>query len=122
MRFEDLKFGFDEAPVTYGYEFGQLNFSSVYTKLIKEAAGCECYASDLLIDLNTVVNVQNGLTDESSVLDKLFVFGFRDMGVDHDAFVRSRLEDNYHYRSIYLMQIRKSKHTGRYNLYFKRAA
>ena len=122
MRFEDLKFGIDEVPVAHGYTFNELNLTSVYTKLIKEAAGCEYYASDLLLDLNIILNVEFGLTDESSVLDKLFMFGFRDMGVDHDFFIKGRLKYGYQYRSIYLMQIRKSEYTGQYNLYFKRAA
>ena len=63
-----------------------LNLSGIYDRLIKEAAKCKYYASDLLIDIKSLEKVLDN--QESG----RFFFGFRDSGIDHEAFIDSRLE------------------------------
>lgn len=82
-----------------------INLSSEYTTLIKEAANCRYYASDLLIDLMPVMKDL-----DAGNLPKATYFGFRDMGVDHDTFINARLDTKMYgdprktYREIYKLE------------------
>lgn len=68
-----------------------INMSSIWTALIKEAAKCESYASDVLIDIDTVrMKLKSDNTDDFTQY-----FGFRTNGVDHEEFIRNRGSDAY---------------------------
>lgn len=62
-----------------------INLSSIWTELIKEAAKCDSYSSDVLIDIDAVREKLAGKPE-----DFTYYFGFRDNGVDHEAFIRNR--------------------------------
>lgn len=83
-----------------------VNDSDILTRLIQEAGRyCEHYASDLFIDWEYVqAAVHSG--DNTT-----FLFGFRQMGVDHAAFVFSRYNESgysarHEYRSLWRLDIR----------------
>ena len=90
-------------------EFGrdlEINYSSILTKLIKECGRlCESYASDLFVDWNGISQKLKDKTMESST----YLFGIRDMGVDHSKFVLSRYNNSshayYEYRKIYRLDV-----------------
>lgn len=74
-------------------KFG-INLSSEFSMLIKEAANCAHYASDLIYGINAIneaVEAGNEYTE---------YFGFRDMGVDHESYINSRLANPACYGSI----------------------
>lgn len=90
-------------------KFG-LNYSTILTVLIKEAAKCEHYASDLFIDWRAVVE----FIEDPTPGNRVFYFGFRDMGVDGNAFVEARLASpacygKNPYRALYLLEIAKDE-------------
>lgn len=77
------------------------NASSVYTFLLKKAAMCEHYASDILFNIKEVEEaIQNQTMLDNVICDGevektdpvTVYFGFRDMGVDGFSFVNSRLQ------------------------------
>lgn len=84
-----------------------INYSSILTKLIQECGRlCERYASDLFIDWSSIKEKIENKTLEIST----YLFGIRENGVDHNAFVLSRYENNgknamYEYRKIYRLDI-----------------
>lgn len=68
-----------------------INMSSIWTELIKEAAKCDSYSSDVLIDIDAVrEKLASGKPE-----DFTYYFGFRDNGVDHEAFIRNRGSEGY---------------------------
>lgn len=68
-----------------------INMSSIWTELIKEAAKCTSYSADVLIDIDTArEKLASGKPE-----DFTYYFGFRDNGVDHEAFIRGRKSDEY---------------------------
>lgn len=90
-----------------------VNYSSILSRLIQEAGRyCEEYASDLFIDWESVLLYIDGASCESES-EKMFLFGFRKYGVDHDNFVFSRVENceylEYEYRSLWRLDVK----TGR---------
>ena len=84
-----------------------INYSSILTKLIQECGRlCESYASDLFITWNRIVRELEGRTMETSA----YLFGIREMGVDHTEFILSRYNNNgcyemHKYRKIYRLDI-----------------
>ena len=89
----------------FGRDF-EVNYSSILTKLIKECGRlCESYASDLFVDWNEITQKLKDKTMESST----YLFGIREMGVDHSEFVLSRYNNNnhayYEYRKIYRLDV-----------------
>ena len=84
-----------------------INYSSILTKLIQECGRlCESYASDLFITWNEIVQKLKDKTMETSV----YLFGIRDMGVDHNEFILSRYDNNgcfamHEYRKMYRLNI-----------------
>ena len=90
----------------YGRDF-DINYSSILTRLIQECGRlCESYASDLFITWNSIVKKLNEKTMETSV----YLFGIREMGVDHNDFVLSRYSNNrcyakHEYRKIYRLNV-----------------
>lgn len=69
----------------------EINYSSVLTRLIQEAGKCEYYASDLFFDWNYMIDILENI-DQPKDFSLIRVFGFRESGVDHKAFVDSRLD------------------------------
>ena len=87
---------------------GYLNYSSIATKLIKCAAECKSYSSDMLI---TWAGIQR-LIDNPESGNYEFWFGFREMGVDCKSFIENRISsaamygvDENFYRKIYKVQV-----------------
>ena len=84
-----------------------INYSSILTKLIQECGRlCESYASDLFIGWNIIDEKIQEKTMETST----YLFGIREMGVDHNPFVLSRYNNSgchakYEYRKIYRLDI-----------------
>ena len=79
---------------TRGY-VANTNWSSIATILIKEAAKCDSYSSDIFYDLKAIEEtVKNGNSET-------FLLGFRDMGVDSKAFVEVRLDSKEKVSSYY---------------------
>ena len=77
-------------------EIQNCNFSSEWSRLICEAGRwCESYASDILIDFESIKayleRPKNGEESEG----REFWFGFRQMGVDGLSFIQSRTEREY---------------------------
>lgn len=84
-----------------------INYSSILTKLIQECGRlCESYASDLFITWNEIVRKLEEKTMETSA----YLFGIREMGVDHNEFVLSCYNNNgclamYKYRKMYRLDV-----------------
>ena len=72
------------------------NFSREWSRLINEAGRwCESYASDILIDFEAIKAYLERLASGEESEGREFWFGFRQMGVDHLAFIQSRTEREY---------------------------
>ena len=72
------------------------NFSSEWSRLINEAGRwCESYASDILIDFESIREYLNSLANGETMESREFWFGFRQMGVDGLSFIESRTEREY---------------------------
>lgn len=83
------------------------NMSSIWTALIKEAARCNRYSSDILIDIRSIENKMKGR--EIADGDKWY-FGFRKDGVDHAAFIETRLDNgNNLYRDYFALYMLEAK-------------
>ncbi len=84
-----------------------INYSSILTKLIQECGRlCESFASDLFIIWNGIERRLKEKTMKTSV----YLFGIREMGVDHDKFILSRYNNygchaKHEYRKIYRLNI-----------------
>ena len=77
-------------------EIQNCNFSSEWSRLINEAGRwCESYASDILIDFESIKAYLERLKNGEESEGREFWFGFRQMGVDHLAFIQSRTERGY---------------------------
>ena len=69
------------------------NFSTEWSRLINEAGRwCESYASDILIDFETIEAYLGQLANGEESEGREFWFGFRQSGVDGLSFIRSRTE------------------------------
>ena len=72
------------------------NFSTEWSRLINEAGRwCESYASDILIDFETIEAYLGQLANGEESEGREFWFGFRQSGVDGLSFIRSRTERDY---------------------------
>ena len=77
-------------------EIQNCNFSSEWSRLINEAGRwCESYASDILIDFESVKAYLERLKNGEESEGREFWFGFRQMGVDGLSFIQSRTEREY---------------------------
>lgn len=81
-----------------------INTSDILTILIKEAAKCNRFSSDLFIDW---LILNNNLSN-NQYAGQTLLFGFRENGVDHNAFVECRIKshDLQEYRDIYRLEIK----------------
>ena len=116
----------DFSRIAYGTKtieaFGRnfdINYSSILTKLIQECGRlCESYASDLFITWNSIEKRLKEKVMETSV----YLFGIREMGVDHNEFVincynNSGYYAGYEYRKIYRLDIIVEDDSIRMRLY-----
>ena len=90
--------------------------SQAFNVLIKEAAKCENYASDLIIDLHELLKKVE--LKESDSLE--YWFGFRDLGVDHKSFIECRWNSRVYddvYRKIYVLCVELEEGQAFYTLY-----
>ena len=77
-------------------EIQNCNFSSEWSRLINEAGRwCESYASDILIDFESIKAYLGRLKNGEESEGREFWFGFRQMGVDGLSFIQSRTEREY---------------------------
>ena len=77
-------------------EIQNCNFSSEWSRLICEAGRwCESYASDILIDFESIKAYLERLKNGEESEGREFWFGFRQMGVDGLSFIQSRTEREY---------------------------
>ena len=77
-------------------EIQNCNFSSEWSRLINEAGRwCESYASDILIDFESIKAYLERLKNGEESEGREFWFGFRQMGVDNLTFIQSRTEREY---------------------------
>ncbi len=131
MKFEDLRIDTKtEKPFTCN-RLKDLNMSIIFTELIKQAARCETYSSDICYEIQEIMNGISGITPPETILGKngegkTYMFGFRDWGVDHDNFIKSRMKNQtdplFTYRRIYLLRFEPDPDCeGFVNVWFKRA-
>ena len=84
-----------------------INYSSILTKLIQECGRlCESYASDLFI---TWCGIKQKL-EEETMETSVYLFGIREMGVDHNEFIINRYNNygcyaKHEYRKMYRLNI-----------------
>ena len=77
-----------------------VNYSSILSVLIKEAAKCEFYSSDLFIYW---IDIEKSLHEMKEGDKKYYTFGFRNNGVDGNTFVNARIRCKQQYFSIYVL-------------------
>lgn len=122
MKFENLHPTPTGTPMT---ETAQLladglsvNMSSIYTRLIKDAARCNSYSSDLIISLEFLDEKLRNFNPREPWTPE--IFGFRKMGVDHRAFVESRCEKPgdllREYFALYSLDIHPTDYEGFYDV------
>lgn len=76
-----------------------VSYSPILTRLIQEAGRfCERFASDLFIDWKGVEEWMNDPTER-----RVWMFGFRRNGVDHDAYVLTGHNER-EYRSLWILE------------------
>ena len=99
------------------------NLSSFFTKLIKDAARCNNYSSDIFYSLNTIYDAMKAFRPRQE-FTPIFV-GFRRHGVDGNSFILSRLENDLRgnvyslgreYFALYSINVEKSDGEGWYNV------
>lgn len=88
-----------------------INYSSILTRLIQEAGRwCERYASDLFIDWK---HIEKSLSDPE-YKGEVRLFGFRESGVDHTAWVLNKynnlIYDRNEYRAIWKLTVKVEPH------------
>lgn len=90
-----------------------VNYSSVLTALIQIAGRiCKRYASDLFIDWKSI----DAAFRDKSYNGGRYLFGFRENGVDHAAYILGRLNDSWmrykhQIKEIYLLEIKVERAT-----------
>lgn len=90
-----------------------INTSSIFSKLITFTGRfCESYASDIFLDLLDVYNyLEHGLCE-----DKIWLFGIRQMGVDHAAFVLNNSNNLAQYRAIFKLKAKVNEDKNKLTL------
>ena len=91
------------------------SWSKCTSTLIKKAAKCENYASDLLYDLHNVMKRID--LEQKEPFDTWL--GFRDLGVDHKAFITEHVRRGniQEYRKIYVLHVEYEEGQYYYDLY-----
>lgn len=86
-------------PIREKAQIGYLNYSSIFSELIRAAIVCEYYASDVFIDLKQIECAITGAEN------RVFYLGFRNSGVDGNSYVKSQLSENRYYKYIRLYRL-----------------
>lgn len=91
------------------------NLSGILTKLIQVAGTtCKSYASDLFISWSSLEKKRKSYDFDGG----RFLFGFREMGVDHNPYVLSRINkwdscyDDFYLGGIYMLDVEVYKDSG----------
>lgn len=95
-----------------------INYSGILSDLICKAGRyCKHYASDLFIDWK---EIENSL-DNADYKGDTYLFGFREMGVDHGAWIQCKLDDpwkspreaiKYNYKKIMMLVVETDRETN----------
>ena len=95
-----------KVPYSCNYD---INYSSILTRLIQEAGRfCESFASDLFIEWH---NVKAWIESAGFCDSEVFLFGFRQYGVDDAGYILSRYNGGGYaypeeeYRSLWRLEI-----------------
>lgn len=98
------------------------NMSSIYTELIKDAARCNNYSSDVIYDIREIDRKLESF-EKDAPFDPVWI-GFRKMGVDGTNYVLSRVSDSNdpvtytlsaNYFALYSMNIELTEY-GNYHI------
>ena len=89
------------------------NLSDIFTELIKQAARCNRYSSDIIYDIGSINDAMEKWNGEKT----LFVMGFRRDGVDGNSFVLSRVNNECEklykihdkYFAIYFVEVKEDE-------------
>lgn len=107
--------GFMENDPYSNYGHWDINYSDILSDLICKAGRyCKHYASDLFI---TWCSIKENLENPDYKGDT-YLFGFRDMGVDHTPWIQCRLDDPWkkakeiikeNYKEIMMLTVRTDR-------------
>ena len=67
----------------------QMNMSYIYSKLIKEAAKCKQFASDIIYD---IASIEDCISEIQECKTSNIVIGFRESGTDSNTYMRNRVK------------------------------
>ena len=108
-------------PIPHALE--DINMSAIYTKMIQYVGRyAERFASDLLIDIDTINKTIETLKDIKEPERKIFCLGIRRDGVDGNGFLMARIKQSAHdniykyihitheYRSVLALEIKVIPH------------
>lgn len=104
----------------------EVNMSSTYTQLIKEAGRCNRFSSDVIYDIQTMEDAWKSFDPEAEM--PLFICGFRKDGVDGRSFVESRCNGSTRYSlydgigkyfAMYFVEVVPRDYEGSYNIVCK---
>ena len=101
-----------EIAIAHGTLTNQ-NLSVIFTALIKAAAVCDRYSSDILYDIE---ELKEGIKTSKHEDIKIQYFGIRDYGVDGMDFINQR-DNDYQYIAIYAVKTANYHDTIRVTLY-----
>lgn len=90
-------------------QYYDISLAPIWSHLIQVCGRLvEDFNADLLIDIRTVNEyVRKPLSETQE--EKAFWFGFRKLGVDHEEFIKGRIENEYYYRAIYKVTVTKTR-------------
>lgn len=95
---------------SFNYNRISINWSDIQDRLIRLAAKyTDFYASDVLISIN---HIQQQI--DSGEFSPVYMFGFRESGVDHMEYVLNVNEDaiNHEYRAIWRLTVDNERANG----------
>ena len=81
------------SPITHGNFYHDCANSDIISYLIKEAAQCDAYASDIYYDIKMLYALTQHPDEDKP--DAWYPLGFRDMGVNGPAYFEAGEEWNY---------------------------
>lgn len=67
----------------------QMNMSYIYSKLIKEAAKCKQFASDIIYD---IASIEDSINEIQECKTSNIVIGFRESGTDSNTYMKNRVK------------------------------
>lgn len=90
-------------------QYYDVSLSPIWSRLIQVCGRLvEDFNADLLIDISTVEKyVRKPLSETQE--EKVFWLGFRKLGVDHEEFIKVRIENEYYYHALYKVTVTKTE-------------